>query len=92
MAHLLNVLGFEKVGAIYDGDKEDEYKAFCEEYDAVGYRAWIIPAEDIRDKEAYEAPEKTGLLQKDRKTLKPEYAEQMQLVFKEMEDYLKTGR
>lgn len=92
VAHLLNVLGFEKVGAIYDGDKEDEYKAFCEEYDAVGYRAWIIPAEDIRDKEAYEAPEKTGLLQKDRKTLKPEYAEQMQLVFKEMEDYLKTGR
>ena len=53
------------------------------------YKAWIIPTEDIRDKEHYEVASKQGLLEKDRKTLKPEYADQMGKIFKEMEDFLK---
>ena len=88
IAHLLHVLGFKRVGAIYDGDKKDDYDKFCAEYSKVGYKAWIIPAEDIRDKEHCETLAKTGLLEKDRKTLKPEYAESLTAMFVEMQKYL----
>lgn len=89
IAHLLQVLGFERIGAIYDGDKRTDYDAFVKEFAEVGYRAWIIPTDDIRDKEYYEAAAKQGLLEKDRKTLKLEYADQMGKIFKEMEVFLK---
>ena len=88
VAHLLHAMGFEKVGAIYDGDKAEDYKAFNDEFAAVGYKAWIIPADDIRDKEAYQADAKIGLL-KDRKELKLEYVEEMSRIFKEMGDFLR---
>lgn len=88
VAHLLHKLGFEKVGAIYDGDKKDEFDAFNKEFSSNGYKAWIIPADDIRDKEKYEVPAKTGLLE-DRKNVKPEYIERMKEIFKEMDEYLK---
>ena len=88
IAHLLQVLGFERIGAIYDGDKRADYD-FVKEFAGSRYKAWIIPTEDIRDKEHYEVASKQGLLEKDRKTLKPEYADQMGKIFKEMEDFLK---
>lgn len=88
IAHLLHVLGFKRVGAICDGDKKDDYDKFCAEYSKFGYKVWIIPAEDIRDKEKYVAPVKTGLLGKDRKTLKPEYVENLNVMFTEMQKYL----
>ena len=87
VAHLLHAMGFEKIGAIYDGDKAEDYKAFKDEFAAVGYKAWIIPADDIRDKEAYQADAKIGLL-KDRKELKSEYVEEMSRIFKEMDAFL----
>ena len=100
IAHLLQVLGFERIGAIYDGDKRADYDiydgdkradydTFVKEFAGSRYKAWIIPTEDIRDKEHYEVASKQGLLEKDRKTLKPEYADQMGKIFKEMEDFLK---
>lgn len=88
IAHLLHVLGFKRVGAIYDGDKKDDYDKFCAKYSGVGYKAWIIPTDDIRDKERYVASPKTGLLEKDRKTLKPEYADCMNEIFVDMQKYL----
>ncbi len=88
IAHLLQLLGFKRVGAIFDGDKKEDYEKFCAAFSECGYKAWIIPAEDIRDKERYEAPAKTGLLEKDRKTVKPEYDGYLNAMFKEMEDYL----
>lgn len=88
VAHLLYRLGFKKVGAIYDGDKKKEFEAFKKEYDAIGYKSWIIPADDIRDKEKYEAPSKIGLLEKDRKTLKTEYVEGLKGMFEEINKYL----
>ena len=89
IAHLLQVLGFERIGAIYDGDKRADYDTFVKEFAGSRYKAWIIPTEDIRDKGHYEVASKQGLLEKDRKTLKPEYADQMGKIFKEMEDFLK---
>jgi hypothetical protein len=88
IAHLLHVLGFKRIGAIYDGDKRADYEKFCKDYEGVGYKAWIIPTDDIRDKEAYEAPAKTGLLERDRKTLKPEFSGQLNSMFAEMQRYL----
>lgn len=88
IAHLLRVLGFKKVGAIYDGDKEKESESFIQEFSPYGYKAWVIPADDIRDKDHYETPEKKGLLEKDRKTLKSEYKEQLGVLFDEMEKFL----
>ena len=89
IAHLLKVLGFARVGAIYDGDKKDDFDKFCSEFSGCGYKAWIIPTDDIRDKEAYQTSEKTGLLEKDKKTLKPEYVNSLTLMFAEMQKYLK---
>ena len=88
VAYLLNVLGFKKIGAIYDGDKECECEAFNKEFASAGYKAWIIPAEDIRDKEACVTPSKTGLLLEDRKTLKSEYVETMRVLFGEIAGFL----
>lgn len=88
VAHLLQVLGFEKVGAIYDGDKKAEFDVFNSEFAGIGYKAWMIPTEDIRDKEHYESPAKTGLLDKDRKTLKSEYKGIMGELFKQIKDWL----
>jgi hypothetical protein len=88
VAHLLHVLGFKRVGAIFDGDKKTDYENFCAEYTGCGYKAWIIPADDIRDKKHYESPAKTGLLGEDRKTLKPEYENYLNSLFSEMQKYL----
>lgn len=88
IAHLLQVLGFQKVGAIYDGDKKEDFKKFCVAYSGCGYKAWIIPTEDIRDKKENNTPAKVGLLEEDRRNLKPEYAEALQSIFSEMEEYL----
>jgi len=88
IAHLLHVLGFKRVGAIFDGDKKADYEKFCADYSGCGYKAWIIPAEDIRDKKHYESPAKAGLLGEDRKTLKPEYENYLNTMFSEMQKYL----
>lgn len=90
IAHLLQQLGFKRVGAIFDGDKKEDYDAFNDKFFKYGYKAWIIPAEDIRDKEHHETPEKKGLLEKDRKTLKQTYKEELNEMFKDMDAFLNT--
>lgn len=89
VAHLLSNLGFKRVGAIFDGDKEEEYKKFNEEFSKEGYKAWMIPADDIRCKEAIpEKPPVEGLLAEDRKTLKEEYIGPMSKILDEINDFL----
>lgn len=62
IAYLLKCLGFSCIGAIFDGDKRKEYDKFVSIYSAIGYKAWIIPADDIRDKPAVQKEFKSGLL------------------------------
>ena len=50
IAYILHRLGFKRVGAIYDGDKQGDYRSFLEHLGQFGYQAWIIPADDVRDK------------------------------------------
>lgn len=89
VANLLHKMGFQKIGAIYDGDKKDDYVAFNKEFSALGYKAWIIPADDVRDKEEYKAKPKIGLMDKDKKYLKEEYRDNLKRMFMEIDDFLK---
>lgn len=63
IAYIMQSLGFSKISAIFDGDKQNEFDNFNRLYPA--YKAWIIPTEDIRDKEEYSRTAKKGLLDKD---------------------------
>ena len=72
IAYILHCLGFSYIGALFDGDKEKEYTKFNHDFAKFGYKAWIIPADDIRDKPAMHREEKSGLLDNNNK-LKPQY-------------------
>lgn len=72
IAYILHCLGFSYIGALFDGDKEKEYTEFNHDFAKFGYKAWIIPADDIRDKPEIHREEKLGLLDKNNK-LKPQY-------------------
>lgn len=72
IAYILKCLGFSNIGAIFDGDKKGDYEKFLADYSEIGYKAWIIPADDIRDKPSIQKESKPGLLDKNNK-LKAEY-------------------
>ena len=62
IAYILHCLGFSYIGALFDGDKEEEYNQFNHDFAKYGYKAWIIPADDIRDKPSMNREAKLGLL------------------------------
>lgn len=72
IAYILKCLGFSYIGALFDGDKKTEYDKFIEDFQDTGYKAWIIPADNIRDKPAINKEFKPGLLD-NKNNLKPEY-------------------
>lgn len=72
IAYILKCLGFSYIGALFDGDKKDDYNKFLKDYSSIGYKAWIIPADDIRDKPALNRDFKSGLLDS-KNIIKPEY-------------------
>ena len=87
VAHLLHVFGFKRIGAIYDGDKKEDCEKFNKEFGEYGYKAWVIPANDIRDKEARNEQAVEGLL-KDRKLLKEEYIGAMSVILDGIHGFL----
>ena len=79
---------FKKVGAIYDGDKRDDYELFCRDYGKYGYMAWIIPADDVRDKPKRAAMQgKLGLVD-EKGSIKKEYSEDMTKLFRDINAFL----
>ena len=91
VAHLFHVLGFERICAIFDGDKKKDSDSFNSEFSNIGYRSWVIPADDIRDKEKHETAEVKGLLNSDRKTLKNEYKTFLSNLFDEIHEFLSSS-
>lgn len=88
IAYILHCLGFKKVGAIYDGDKRDDYELFCRDYGRYGYKAWIIPADDVRDKPERAAMQgKLGLVD-EKGSIKKEYSEDMTKLFRDINAFL----
>lgn len=87
IAHILKCLGFSYIGALFDGDKKEEYDQFNHEFAQYGYKAWIIPADDIRDKSAMNREFKSGLLD-NRNNLKPQYnTAEFKKILNEMIDF-----
>lgn len=60
---LFKDLGYKKVVAIFDGDKEEECKSCQADYPE--YQFFVLPADDVRDKEAYTRIEKEGISTKE---------------------------
>ena len=88
IAYILKTLGFNNIGAVFDGDKKEEYEKFRKEYEPIGYKAWIIPADDIRDKDAITKEPKKGILD-DKKKIKPEFTEEMKKILTEITEFSK---
>lgn len=86
IAHIFKCLGFAHIGAIFDGDKKDEYEDFIRKYENIGYKAWIIPADDVRDKPEVKKEAKLGLLDTNRK-IKPQYKKDLIKMFKDILTY-----
>lgn len=87
IAYILHCLGFSYIGALFDGDKKEEYDKFNHDFAKLGYKAWIIPADDIRDKPAKNTEFKPGLLDKNNK-LKPKYNnDEFKKMLQEMIDF-----
>ena len=58
---LFNDLGYKKVIAILDGDKKDTAEELEKEFSSCGYRFFVLPTDDIRDKEGRELAPKIGI-------------------------------
>lgn len=84
IATILKDLGYEKVVAIFDGDKPDDKKKF--ETDFPEYNCQIISASDIRDKQALNKEAKEGMMTEGGK-LKEEYKEEMTSLFEMINCY-----
>lgn len=92
MKHLCCILqdmGYKKVAGLLDNDKEETVSDLKDEFPE--YKFFATPAKDVRDKDAAEArPKVTGLLKKG-KTLREEYCDQMELVFRSIETAFKES-
>lgn len=88
LCNIAKDLGFKKFAVIFDGDKQKEFVSLKEKFPHYNFQ--IIPADDIRTKEAREAVnEKQGILDKNR-TIQEKYREDMNLIFDSLNEYLKN--
>lgn len=88
IASIFKCLGFSNIGAIFDGDQKERYEQFNTDYADVNYKAWIIPADDIRDKDERNIK---GLLDENLK-LKVEFKDELMKIFKEINKFSSNHR
>ena len=82
IAAILKSLGFEHIGAIYDGDKAHEAEQFRAEF--IDYKCWVLPADDIRDKtDAHGDVVKMGIFGINKK-IKPQFENQCRKLLQEL--------
>lgn len=84
---ILQQLGYKKVSAIFDGDREDQYirvKNLFPQYNCI-----IISQEDVRDKPAVDAKEaKIGLFERNG-TIKEQNKEEVKKLFEGLNNYFR---
>jgi putative AbiEii toxin of type IV toxin-antitoxin system/AAA domain-containing protein len=86
IAGMLRDLGFKKVVALFDGNKRDAAARFGKEFP--DYRAFVIPADDVRTKSARkQSAEVKGMLDEHGK-IRPEQTKQMDEIIGEANNYL----
>ena len=88
IATILKDLGYQKVVAIFDGDKPEDKDNFDKEFP--GYNSQIISALDIRDKPEVNKEEKKGMMTQGG-CLKGEYKEEMENLFKNINSYFNNS-
>lgn len=87
LANILNDLGYQKVVAIFDGDKIEDKKVFDKKFPE--YEAINIPTDDIRDKHPKrESKPKEGMMTTKGK-VKPEYKDEMGKLFNNVNQTLR---
>ena len=69
---LFKDMGYKHVVAILDGDKKDTSDELEKDFSEVGYKFFVLPTDDIRDKKERQIQAKTGIAT-DRGELKDEY-------------------
>ena len=84
IATILNDLGYQKVVAIFDGDKKEDKVKFQQYFPT--YESLIIAAVDIRDKPKVNKEAKNGMMTKSG-DLKEEYKEEMITLFHNINEY-----
>lgn len=84
IATILKDLGFKKVVAVFDGDKPLDKERFESKYPEYG--AFIIPTEDIRDKNRSDKAVKKGMMT-ERGELKDDYKGEMIELFNNINSY-----
>ena len=85
IATILKDLGYQKVFAIFDGDKSEDKNRF--EQDFPEYSCQIISAPDIRDKPSVKKDAKLGIMT-EKGELKEEYKTEMDTLFQKVNYYL----
>ena len=85
IATILKDLGYQKVFAIFDGDKSEDKNRF--EQDFPEYSCQIISAPDIRDKPSVKKDAKLGIMT-EKGELKEEYKTEMDALFQKVNCYL----
>ncbi len=84
IANILKDLGYQKVVAIFDGDKPEEKSKFDKSFPM--YSSQIISAPDIRDKPDIHRSEKKGMMTQGG-CLKKEYKDEMISLFEKINSY-----
>lgn len=81
---MLKNLGYKKVTAIFDSDKEEEYTKCFKKFK--GYNIKILFKDDIRDKDEVHKQKKLGITNKSGK-IKEENKEMFVKLLNEINDY-----
>jgi len=85
---LFHQLGYKKIVAIYDGDKEKEALLAQRKYPL--YKICSIPTKDIRDKDERKIESKIGIATR-AGTLKEEYKGDTEKMFIDINSYFKSS-
>src|SRR5690606_19488642 len=88
LCHILSDLGFAKVAAIFDADKQGEAQKCKAEFP--NYFFLCIPAKDIRDKPPRRPTETVEGLLDQKLIVKAQYVAETKAVFNELTAYMKT--
>lgn len=77
---LFRDMGYHHVAAILDGDKRDLFDELKQEFSRTGYKFFILPTDDIRDKSNRTIQSKIGIAT-ERGKIKPEYKSDVLEIF-----------
>lgn len=82
--NLFKNLGYHNIAAILDNDQESLGRELKKEFESCGYKFYILPTDDIRDKQPRTLHKKTGVTD-EKGNLKDMYKEQINKILEEVQ-------